>query len=87
MPVFLNGPSYIPPAVGINYSSWFTVAFIFRGCSLFLSRRGTVNIDLTFYSEYLVRRRNFRWWSKFNYILSSALDSGERFIVASSIQA
>lgn len=26
--------------------------------------------------EYLIRRRNFRWWSKFNYILSSSLDSG-----------
>lgn len=31
-------------------------------------------------SEYVVRRRNFRWWSKFNYILSSALDSGEFWI-------
>ena len=30
MPVLLNGPSYIPPALGINYSSWFVVAFIFR---------------------------------------------------------
>lgn len=27
--------------------------------------------------EFVVRRRNFRWWSKFNYILSAALDSGE----------
>ncbi|KAF8321391.1 oligopeptide transporter [Cantharellus anzutake] len=55
MPVLVNGPVLIPPAVGIHFSSWFVVAFIF---------------------QYLVRRRNFRWWSKFNYILSSALDSG-----------
>lgn len=30
MPVLLNGPSLIPPATGINYSSWFIVAFVFR---------------------------------------------------------
>lgn len=29
-PVLLNGPCYIPPALGINYSSWFVVAFLFR---------------------------------------------------------
>ncbi|KAF8522157.1 OPT oligopeptide transporter [Hysterangium stoloniferum] len=55
MPVFLNGPSRIPPATGINYSSWFAVGFVF---------------------QYLIRTRNFAWWSKFNYILSAALDSG-----------
>jgi len=30
IPVFLNGPTFIPPATGINYSSWFLVGFIFR---------------------------------------------------------
>ena len=30
IPVFLNGPTCIPPATGINYSSWFLVGFIFR---------------------------------------------------------
>ncbi|KAJ1307232.1 hypothetical protein OPQ81_001346 [Rhizoctonia solani] len=55
IPVLLNGPMWIPPATGINYSSWFVVGFIF---------------------QYVVRRRNFRWWSKFNYALSAALDSG-----------
>lgn len=30
VPVLLNGASYIPPATGINYSSWFIVGFIFR---------------------------------------------------------
>jgi len=54
-PVLLNGVGYIPPATGINYSSWFLVGFIF---------------------QYIVRKRNFPWWSKFNYITSAALDSG-----------
>ncbi|KAH7342068.1 OPT oligopeptide transporter protein-domain-containing protein [Rhizoctonia solani] len=55
IPVLLNGPMWIPPGTGINYSSWFVVGFLF---------------------QYVVRRRNFRWWSKFNYALSAALDSG-----------
>ena len=54
-PIILNGVSFIPPATGINYSSWFAVGFIF---------------------QYLIRRRNFGWWSKFNYVTSAALDSG-----------
>ena len=29
-PVILNGVSYIPPATGINYSSWFLIGFIFQ---------------------------------------------------------
>jgi len=55
IPVLLNGPTFIPPSTGINFSSWFSVGFIF---------------------QYLIRTRSFRWWSKFNYILSAALDSG-----------
>jgi hypothetical protein len=27
-------------------------------------------------TEYFIRKRNFRWWSKFNYVLSAGLDSG-----------
>lgn len=54
-PVILNGVSSIPPATGINYSSWFAVGFVF---------------------QYLIRKRNFAWWSKFNYVTSAALDSG-----------
>lgn len=54
-PVILNGVSRIPPATGINYSSWFAVGFLF---------------------QYVIRKRNFAWWSKFNYITSAALDSG-----------
>ncbi|OCH90572.1 oligopeptide transporter [Obba rivulosa] len=54
-PILLNGVAYIPPAVGINYSSWFLVGFIF---------------------QFIIRRKNFAWWSKFNYVTSAALDSG-----------
>lgn len=55
-PVILNGVSNIPPATGINYSSWFAVGFVF---------------------QYWIRKKNFAWWSKFNYVASSALDSGK----------
>jgi len=54
-PIVLNGVGFIPPATGINYSSWFVVGFIF---------------------QYWIRRRNFLWWSKFNYVTSAALDAG-----------
>ena len=54
-PVILNGVSSIPPATGINYSSWFLVGFVF---------------------QYLIRKRNFAWWTKFNYVTSAAMDSG-----------
>lgn len=30
IPVLVNGATFIPPATGINYSSWFIVGFIFR---------------------------------------------------------
>ncbi|KAF8700923.1 hypothetical protein AX14_000602 [Amanita brunnescens Koide BX004] len=54
-PVIMSGLSAIPPATGINYSSWFLVGFVF---------------------QYLLRKRNFAWWSKFNYVTSAAMDNG-----------
>jgi OPT family oligopeptide transporter len=30
-----------------------------------------------FVFQYLLRKRNFTWWSKFNYVTSAALDSGQ----------
>ncbi|KAF8342569.1 OPT oligopeptide transporter [Cantharellus anzutake] len=54
-PVFFTGTGAMPPASGINFSSWALVGFIF---------------------QYWIRRRHFRWWSSYNYILSAALDSG-----------
>ncbi|KAG9050893.1 hypothetical protein FS837_001547 [Tulasnella sp. UAMH 9824] len=58
IPLVLSGPSNIPPATGINYSSWFLLGFI---------------------TQYLVRIRKPQWWLKYNYILSSALDTGTIF--------
>ncbi|CAE6479445.1 unnamed protein product [Rhizoctonia solani] len=55
MPVVFTGTGNMPPASGINYSSWVMVGFIF---------------------QYWIRRRHFGWWSRYNYILSAALDSG-----------
>ncbi|KIL55880.1 hypothetical protein M378DRAFT_188634 [Amanita muscaria Koide BX008] len=54
-PVILTGVSAIPPATGINYSSWFLVGFVF---------------------QYLIKKRNFAWWTRFNYVTSAAMDSG-----------
>lgn len=61
-PVVLLGVSYIPPSVGINYSSWFAVGFVF---------------------QFIVRKRNFAWWSKYNYVTGAALDCGLYFYVFS----
>jgi OPT oligopeptide transporter protein len=58
-PVVLLGVSYIPPATGINYSSWFAVGFVF---------------------QYIIRKRNFAWWSKYNYVTGAALDCGPYFV-------
>jgi hypothetical protein len=29
-----------------------------------------------FIFQYVIRRRNFAWWTKYNYVLSAALDAG-----------
>jgi len=29
-----------------------------------------------FLFQYVIRRRHFSWWTKYNYVLSAALDSG-----------
>ncbi|KAL7006462.1 hypothetical protein EMMF5_003883 [Cystobasidiomycetes sp. EMM_F5] len=55
IPVMLSGASLIPPASGINYSSWFITGFAF---------------------QFLLRRYKFRWWAKFGFITSAAMDSG-----------
>ncbi|KAF5392481.1 hypothetical protein D9757_002202 [Collybiopsis confluens] len=55
IPVFFGGVGAIPPASGINYTSWAAVGFVFNYC---------------------IRRFHFRWWMRYNYILSAALDAG-----------
>ena len=55
VPVMLAGISGMPPANGINFSSWFMVGAFF---------------------QFFMRRFHYRWWNRYNYILSAALDSG-----------
>lgn len=54
-PVIFTGTGLIPPATGINYSSWALVGFL---------------------SHVVWRRRSFGSWSRYNYVLSAALDAG-----------
>ncbi|KDN40265.1 OPT-domain-containing protein [Tilletiaria anomala UBC 951] len=54
-PLILAGSAYVPPGSGLNYTSFFLVAFIF---------------------QYIARRRFFSWWSKYNFVTSSAMDMG-----------
>ncbi|CAO1627663.1 unnamed protein product [Parajaminaea phylloscopi] len=54
-PVIFSGTGNMPPATGINYSSWALVGFL---------------------SHRVWKRRNFNTWSRFNYVLSAALDAG-----------
>ena len=32
-----------------------------------------------FIFQYVIRRRHFSWWTKYNYVLSAALDAGSAF--------
>ncbi|KAI0762717.1 OPT oligopeptide transporter [Fomes fomentarius] len=55
IPVCFAGLAQLPPATGINYSSWAMVGGFF---------------------QWFIRRYHFRWWLRFNYILSAGLDIG-----------
>lgn len=57
-PLIFVGTYNVPPATGINYSSWAVVNF--------------------FFNRYLFKNF-FAWWSKYNYILAAALDTGTAF--------
>ena len=54
-PLIFVGTYNVPPATGINYSSWALVNVIFN---------------------FWIFRRFFAWWTKYNYILAAALDTG-----------
>ncbi|KAL1984252.1 hypothetical protein VTN96DRAFT_9304 [Rasamsonia emersonii] len=54
-PLIFVGTWNVPPATGINYSSWAIVNFIFN---------------------HWLRKKFFAWWSKYNYVLAAALDTG-----------
>lgn len=54
-PLIFVGTYNVPPATGINYSSWALVNFIFN---------------------HIIYRKFFAWWTKYNYVLAAALDTG-----------
>ncbi|KAL5360526.1 small oligopeptide transporter [Aspergillus floccosus] len=54
-PLIFVGTYNVPPATGINYSSWAMVNFAFN---------------------HFIKRRFFAWWTKYNYVLAAALDTG-----------
>ncbi|KAL4894959.1 OPT oligopeptide transporter protein-domain-containing protein [Aspergillus ambiguus] len=54
-PLIFVATSNVPPATGINYSSWAIVNFTFN---------------------HFIKRRFFAWWTKYNYVLAAALDTG-----------
>ncbi|KAF1344780.1 OPT oligopeptide transporter protein-domain-containing protein [Delphinella strobiligena] len=54
-PLIFVGTYNVPPATGINYSSWALVNWIFNGW---------------------LKNKFFAWWTKYNYVLAAALDTG-----------
>jgi OPT family oligopeptide transporter len=54
-PLIFVGTYNVPPATGINYSSWALVNFIFNK---------------------VLFQKFFAWWTKYNYVLAAALDTG-----------
>ncbi|KXH26079.1 OPT family small oligopeptide transporter [Colletotrichum nymphaeae SA-01] len=54
-PLIFVGTYNVPPATGINYSSWYIVNLIFNK---------------------IIYRKFYAWWSKYNYVLAAALDTG-----------
>lgn len=54
-PVIFTGTGLMPPATGINFTSWALVGFIFN---------------------YLVKKYRTGWWTRYNYVLGAAMDTG-----------
>lgn len=54
-PLIFVGTYNVPPATGINYSSWYIVNLIFNK---------------------IIYKRAYAWWTKYNYVLAAALDTG-----------
>ncbi|KAI1490250.1 small oligopeptide transporter [Biscogniauxia mediterranea] len=54
-PLIFVGTYNVPPATGINYSSWYIVNLVFNK---------------------IIYNRFYAWWTKYNYVLAAALDTG-----------
>jgi hypothetical protein len=55
IPVALVAADSVPPANGVNFSSWILTGFFF---------------------QWFMRRYHYRWWIRYNYLLSTGLDAG-----------
>jgi hypothetical protein len=64
------------PNTWIRYVNW---PVIFSGTGL-IPPASAVNYVpwaiIGFIFQYVIRRRHFSWWTKYNYVLSAAMDSG-----------
>ncbi|KAJ7715381.1 small oligopeptide transporter [Mycena metata] len=73
-PVIFNGTGLIPPATAINYVPWAGVGFIFQ---YVIRRRHFAWFVLAFtLCVYRALITAASRWTKYNYVLSAALDSG-----------
>ncbi|XDG10259.1 hypothetical protein ABKA04_009874 [Annulohypoxylon sp. FPYF3050] len=54
-PLIFVGTYNVPPATGINYSSWYIVNLVFNK---------------------IIYKKFYAWWTKYNYVLAAALDTG-----------
>ena len=55
IPVALVAADSVPPADGVNFTSWILVGFTF---------------------QWFMRRFHYRWWVRYNHLLSTGLDAG-----------
>ena len=68
----MTGPLLMPPATGINYSSWAMTGFVFQ----YWVRRHHFRVSVLFSIPFKLYSSVLQWWSRYNYILSAALDAG-----------
>lgn len=64
-PVFFNGPTQIPPGTCAPFQEHYPVLMIFS-VATGINYSSWFVVGLVF--QYLVRRKRFNWWSKFNYV-------------------
>ncbi|KAI0047210.1 OPT-domain-containing protein [Auriscalpium vulgare] len=67
------------PPLQVAYSEYLNLPIIFTGTGS-LPHATPLNfipwVIVAFIFNYVIRRRHFRWWSKYNYVLSAGLDAG-----------
>jgi hypothetical protein len=68
----MTGTLLMPPATGINYSSWAMTGFIFQ----YWIRRRHFRVSVLLFMPFMLCSCVLQWWSRYNYILSAALDTG-----------